>query len=72
MDKTEKLLRICADTLKMPGWRDALSIMTDKYSANELSDELLDDVAGGIAKHDSSVDINGSRYYSPGRQKENE
>lgn len=72
MEKTEKLLRICADTLKMPGWQDALSIMTDKYSANELSDEFLDDVAGGIVKHDSSADINASRYFTTGRQKENE
>lgn len=50
MSKTERILRLCADTMKMPGWNDALSMMTDKLSANELSDELLGDVAGGTSK----------------------
>ena len=54
MGKAERLLRICADTLRMPGWRDALSIITDRYSANELSDDLLDDVAGGLTNPDLS------------------
>ena len=54
MGNAERLLRICADTLRMPGWRDALSIITDRYSANELSDDLLDDVAGGITNPDLS------------------
>jgi len=47
MSTTERILRLCADTMKMPGWNDALSMMTDKLSANALSDELLDNVAGG-------------------------
>ena len=54
MGKAERLLRICADTLRMSGWRDALSIITDRYSANELSDDLLDDVAGGLTNPDLS------------------
>ncbi len=61
MGKTERLLRICADTLKMPGWRDALSIITDRYSANELSDDLLDDVAGGITNPD--LNKNGAGHH---------
>lgn len=51
MNKTEKLLKICADTMQMSGWHDALSIMTEKYSLNELSDDLLDNVAGGVTKN---------------------
>ncbi len=61
MGKTERLLRICADTLKMPGWRDALSMITDRYSANELSDDLLDDVAGGLTNPD--LNRNGAGHH---------
>lgn len=50
MSKSERILRLCADTMKMPGWNDALSVMTDKLSANALSDDLLADVAGGSTK----------------------
>ena len=48
MNEAEKLLRLCADTMKMPGWRDALSLLTEEQSRVALSDELLADVAGGI------------------------
>ena len=50
----EKLLRLCADTAKMPGWKDALSMMTDKNTAYALSDELLENVAGGVKDDDPS------------------
>ena len=50
MLKTEKLLRLCADTMKMPGWNDALSMMTEKNTGFALSDELLENVAGGTTK----------------------
>ena len=54
MLKTEKLLKICADSMKMPGWNDALSMMTEKNAAFALSDELLENVAGGRTNDDPS------------------
>ena len=54
ISKAEKLLRICADTTKMPGWNDALSMMTEKDAAFALSDELLENVAGGRTNDDPS------------------
>ena len=52
MNSAEKLLRLCADTMKMPGWNDALSMMTEKNAAFALSDELLENVAGGRTNDD--------------------
>ena len=54
MTNAEKLLRLCADTMKMPGWNDALSMMTEKNAAFALSDELLENVAGGRTNDDPS------------------
>ena len=54
MKNAEKLLRLCADTVKMPGWNDALSMMTDKNAAFALPDELLENVAGGRTNDDPS------------------
>lgn len=54
MNSAEKLLRLCADTMKMPGWSDALSMMTEKNAAFALSDELLENVAGGRTNDDPS------------------
>ena len=54
MTNAEKLLRLCADTMKMPGWNDALSLMTEKNAAFALSDELLENVAGGRTNDDPS------------------
>ena len=52
MLKTEKLLKICADSMKMPGWKDALSMMTEQaersVSAHLLDDDELAMVAGGV------------------------
>ena len=54
MTNAEKLLRLCADTMKMPGWNDALSMMTENNAAFALSDELLENVAGGRTNDDPS------------------
>ena len=51
MKETEKLLKICADSMKMPGWKDALSMMTEQAerfgNAHLLNDDELAMVAGG-------------------------
>ena len=52
MKGTEKLLKICADSMKMPGWKDALSMMTEQAerfgNAHLLDDDELAMVAGGL------------------------
>ena len=54
MKKTERLLHLCADSMKMPGWNDSLERITEnvmnKCTENMLSDEELQMVAGGIVK----------------------
>ena len=52
MSKTERLLRLCADSMKMSGWNDALEMMTDsvtdKCTSKMLTDDELAMVAGGV------------------------
>ena len=42
-EKVEKMLRQCADTAEMPGWNDALTVMTESVQkkAEALSDDEL-------------------------------
>ena len=54
----EKLLRMCADTMKMPGWNDALSRMTDKNAVYALPDEFLENVAGGVVNSEIPNAVN--------------
>ena len=53
MSKTERLLRLCADSMKMSGWNDALEMMTDsvtdKCTSKMLTDDELAMVAGGVS-----------------------
>ena len=48
-EKVEKMLRQCADTAEMPGWNDALTVMTESVQkkAAALSDDELFSVAAG-------------------------
>lgn len=48
-EKVEKMLRQCADTAEMPGWNDALTVMTESVQkkAEALSDDELFSVAAG-------------------------
>lgn len=59
VNKTEKLLQLCADTVKMPGWNDSLERMTDsvlnKCLSNLLSDDEFEMVAGGQRPMDSTM-----------------
>ena len=52
MSKTERLLRLCADSMKMSGWNDALEMITDsvtdKCTSKMLTDDELAMVAGGV------------------------
>lgn len=45
----EKLLDLAADSCKMPGWKDSLSMILDKEASSikALDDDLLSQVAGG-------------------------
>ena len=60
MKETEKLLKICADSMKMPGWKDALSMMTEKTEDScrglILSDDELAQVAGGVT-HEGEITV---------------
>lgn len=49
-EKVEKMLRQCADTAEMPGWDDALTVMTESVQkkAEALSDDELFSVAAGV------------------------
>ena len=52
MSKTERLLRLCADSMKLSGWNDALEMITDsvtdKCTSKMLTDDELAMVAGGV------------------------
>ena len=52
MSKTERLLRLCADSMKMSGWNDSLEMITDsvmdKCTSKMLTDDELAMVAGGV------------------------
>ena len=54
--KAEKMLKIAADSWKMPGWNDTLSMVVDsampKTGLRALSDEDLQLVAGGAEVSD--------------------
>lgn len=49
-EKVEKMLRQCADTAEMPGWDDALAVVTEtvQKKAEALSDDELFSVAAGV------------------------
>lgn len=49
MGKAEQLLKLAADSHRMPGWEDSLSYIVDKARGGMqvLSDEDLQNVAGG-------------------------
>ena len=46
----ENLLDLAADSCKMPGWKDSLSLILDKETSaiKALDDDLLSQVAGGL------------------------
>ena len=66
MKETEKLLHICADTLKMPGWNDALSMLTEQaersVSAHLLDDDELANVAGGVPAAKKETGESGKKW----------
>ena len=67
-EKVEKMLRQCADTAEMPGWNDALTVMTESVQkkAEALSDDELFSVAAGTRpKIEPSI----GSILRPGRRK---
>ena len=59
MNKTEKLLHLCADTMKLPGWNDSLERIGEnvmnKCRSNILSDDELEKVAGGVKETNEKI-----------------
>ena len=59
MSKTEQLLGLAADSMKMPGWDDGLSMMVDsvrqKTVKRVLSMEDLQQVAGGVGSDEEII-----------------
>ena len=65
MSKIEKLLRISADSHKMPGWNDSLSYVLgrEEISLHALTDEQLDMVAGGVDVPEEKIRILKERVF---------
>ena len=55
----EKLLNIAADSSRMPGWNDSLSLMLNKESLSikALDDEQLSKVAGGVTPEQLDIEV---------------